>query len=214
MCDYDIRKCFTCGKNFKPTRPNQVTCSAECQHKRNRFTSNRSGRKRYKEVKEEFVKKDKRIAELEAKIAEYDYQNKFVNEEAQKKLVEYADKLDEAQKLYKETKAQLDIALQANQELAKKIEEIEKSAKAGKKGQKGQVAPVIPNIKLEQCLRCNARAMYLPCGKNVICWQNGVPCERCKDMEMPDMDKLGGSEARTGITYIPKDRTEYMPEYE
>ncbi len=30
MKDYEVRKCKSCGKEFKPKRSNQVNCKAEC----------------------------------------------------------------------------------------------------------------------------------------------------------------------------------------
>lgn len=39
-------------------------------------------------------------------------------------------------------------------------------------------------LVLHECLRCNVKAMQLPCGKNQICWDPN-PCEKCKGMEKP-----------------------------
>lgn len=77
--------------------------------------------------------------------------------------------------LVESQKHQIVILENANAELAAKIAEDKKAA----------IAPKDKELELEKCLRSNAKALHLPCGKNPMCWE-GSPCERCEGMQKPD----------------------------
>lgn len=77
---------------------------------------------------------------------------------------------------YEALKKELEHVKGINAELEKRIAELSK---------KGQGK----NPVLHECLRCNVKAMQLPCGKNQICWDPNA-CERCKGMKKPDFGVL------------------------
>lgn len=65
MLDYGERKCLVCGKIFKPSSPNRITCSEECQKARRHEQTRRSTQKTRNSLSTRLEACEKKLALLE-----------------------------------------------------------------------------------------------------------------------------------------------------